>query len=136
MKTLADTVVVNHLCPILGVRMCPKCGAGTESEYERKKRGWRPGKLIGCVCRECKLIWRFQTLDGNYIITSMAWQPAEKTRIYEIQVVRTEYYIEAETAEEARLKLIEQLAPGDTSKKYGIYVKHMGDHPECNEGIC
>lgn len=115
--------------------MCPKCGTGTESEYVRKKGGRRPGDLIGCVCRECKMIWNWQQKGPRSYIVGEPYQPAEATRIYEIVVTRTSHYIEAETAEAARQMLIEKLTPGDTSKKYGIFVEHHMDHAECNEGI-
>ena len=134
MKTLGDRVSEDHISTSLGARLCPKCGRGTNGVYHMDLSADR-NTLIGCECRECKLLWKASIVDGTYTLIGTPHEPEEKKRTYEIIVVRTCHFIDAKTAEEAREKLIKKLKLKG-SDKYGVYVKHLGDHPECNEGIC
>ena len=123
-----------HLTPNHGwVNMCPQCGNGTNSEYI----GSGAGTFTGSGCRECKLIWTVKrTKRGILKVTGKPYIPKEKTRTYEIVVTHQAHFIEAETAEEARKKLIINLKlDASTGEPYGIHVRHHYDDAECNEGI-
>jgi hypothetical protein len=134
MKTLGDRVSDDHISTVLGVRLCPKCGMGTNSVYDVDMEA-DLSTLMGCECRECRLLWNVEIKNGTYTLTGVPHEPEEKHRTYEIVVTRTSHFINARTTEEAREKLIKKLKLKD-SDKYGVYVEHCGDHAECNEGIC
>ena len=128
-KTIADPAVEDHLFPDVGwVRMCPKCGSGTSSEYEDHE-------FMGSGCRECKLLWKCtEDEEGIYTLIGTPYKPNEKTRFYEIRIISESHILRATSKEDARKQLIKKLKIREYDA-YGVYVKHLGDDAEVNEGI-
>ena len=122
MKRLIEPVSDQKICGLFGVRVCPQCGAGMKSQYLRE--------FIGTHCRECELLWTMEMKDGCPQISSRRLKRRGK-RNYEIVVTNMSYVIKADSAEEARKKLLNKLKDG-----YEISVEHYLDHVEINEGIC
>ena len=130
MKHLMEPVSRNKIDAETGhILKCPSCGAGTDSHY-------KGAKFLGSHCRECELLWTVKMVDGCPQIGSTKVKRIGK-RTYEIVVKRTEHFIMATSAEDARKKLLKKLVKKKgSSEGYGIYVEHLMDHAECNEGIC
>lgn len=81
-------------------------------------------------CRECDLEWN---LADKLAPVGKPSRRKKKTRVYVIRITSAEVTARALTAEEARVKIEKRLKRAGLTS---IFVRHLYDDAEWNEGIC